>query len=146
MGQICYIFGGDLQKQTFNGVDLDRNPRNQKGQLSKFHLPARRKFPKTQPCTLAPERSSLSELVASSSPRVRSFFSSHTELPVSVVRQRSCLSRSWWCQWRRWWWTSTWAPEDLCTVSPLLFSLFLPSCSNTITHLLGCHTSRRCSY
>lgn len=42
-------------------------PQSQKGQLIESHLPTRWKFPKTQPCTRAPERSSLSELVASSS-------------------------------------------------------------------------------
>ena len=63
---------------------------SQKGHLNEFHLPTRRKFPKTQPCTLAPEHSSLSELVASSS--LGSDRSSHLTLnSLSLLSDRAAV-------------------------------------------------------
>lgn len=49
-----------------------------KYQVKHFHLPAKQKFPRTQPCTLVPGHSSLSKHVASA--LLESFFSPHTEI------------------------------------------------------------------
>lgn len=124
-------------------------PQSQKGQLIESHLPTRRKFPKTQPCTRAPERSSLSELVASSSlGSDRSSYLTLNSLSLLSDRAAVCPGADV-CGGANEGGDDELPPERTRTCAlypPLLSLLFLHSCSNTITHLLGCHTSRRCSY
>ena len=96
--------------------------------------PAKQMFPRTQPCTLVSEDSSLSELGSSTLFELNPSF--HLTLnSVSAVRHTSCWA-GYFCHNFH---LSIWRPA-LCVTRPLCL-LFFHSWSNTVSHVLGRHPS-----